>query len=177
MFNPIYNFSDLVRHTHLVGWLYREYTVRYDDEDLFESHTSFKDNTALVYSGNKTETHTIHLLDAEEYNTFPTIRLNVVEPDFMIFRNNKFLLNEKGSRVLGRPDLIVEIWSESNTPVERSYKHIVYTSSPTTEIWYMEQDSNKVIRFFGEKQIEDLDLTRPLKTQSGIILDLTRLAL
>ena len=177
MFNPIFNFGDKIRHSNLALRLAHSYLQKYDDDNIYKTHYPFKDNVALVYSGGKSAPFLTKLLDASKFDFYPDKRFNSIEPDFMLFRNNKFLLNKNETRVLGQPDLIVEIWSDSNDENERSFKHNLYSSSEITEHWYITQDSNEVICYLGETLLSSQYLNKLLITQSGLEFDLRRLAL
>ena len=177
MFNPLYNFSDSIRHTKFVGLFYARYLSEYEDDNLFKTHHPFKDNTALVYSGGRRIPSASCLLDANGFDVFPNKRFYTVEPDFMLFRNNKFLINKAETRVLGQPDLIAEVWSDSNDENERNFKQDLYSTSPITEHWYIEQESNEVVCYLGETRLPSQYLNEPLITRSNIVFDLRRLAL
>ena len=103
--------------------------------------------------------------------------LQHVKPDFMIFKNNPCLTNEKQTRTAGQPDLIVEVWSESNTDADIDFLKKLYASSPVTEHWYIEQDSNIVECYLGKEKLADQYLTDILVTQRGLEFDLRYLAL
>ena len=103
--------------------------------------------------------------------------LDYIQPDFMFFKNNLFLENGKKLRIAGQPDLIVEIWSEENTQREKDFKMSLYKTSPITEHWYIDQDSNKVKCHMGGGQLPDQCLTNILKTQKGLEFDLRYLAI
>ena len=99
-----------------------------------------------------------------------------VKPDFMLFKDNPYLKNKRGTRTAGQPDLIVEVWSESNTDDDIDFLKKLYTTSPVTEHWYINQDSNKVECFIGKKKLTSKYLTDILVTQKGIEFDLRYLA-
>jgi Uma2 family endonuclease len=104
--------------------------------------------------------------------------LYYVEPDFMFFQKNEHIWNDKETRMAGYPDLVVEVWSESNTQIDREEKFLIYSNSEgKTEHWYIEQDSNVVKCYMGEDRLDDQSLERVLKTVRGIELDLTGIAL
>ena len=176
MYNPYYSFADSVPHTHLVGTLYYKYMSQFDDDDLFKTHSPFKDNVALVFGGHRRASASAFLFDASEFTDFPLSKLSTIEPDFMFFRENKFLINQKQTRVLGQPDLVVEIWSPSNDETERSFKYDLYSSSPVTEHWYISLEDDEVFCYYGEEQLESQNLNKPLVTRKNISLDLTRFA-
>jgi len=100
-----------------------------------------------------------------------------VKPDFMIFKDNPYLINKKQTRTAGQPDLIVEVWSESNTDDDIDFLKKLYATSSVTEHWYINQDSNKIECYIGKKKLESKYLTDILVTQKGIEFDLRYLAI
>ena len=145
------------------------------------------ENYPLVYHGKRTELDTLSLIDISQIEDIGIFKENVmtvlrrVEPDFMLFDKNVYIensvKNEKRSRVAGFPDLIIEVWSEENTKADREFKKFLYSTSPVTEHWYIEQDSNTVECYTGKEQLPDQYLTNVLVTQSGIEFDLRYLAI
>jgi Uma2 family endonuclease len=104
--------------------------------------------------------------------------LEFIEPDFMLFYKNSYMQNKRGTRIAGYPDLIVEVWSDSNTKADKEQKFAIYSNSDNiTEHWYINQESNDVTCYIGQNQLESQSLERPLKTKSGLIFDLTDIAL
>ena len=110
--------------------------------------------------------------DIDEFTDDLIDELEYVQPDFVLFRNNKHLRNKKGTRTAGCPDLIVEVWSGENTTYDRKVKFDLYSSSPVTEHWYIEQKSNNVACYYGEKRIASQCLTDILVTRGGLEFDL-----
>ena len=117
------------------------------------------------------------IVDVEEFKKYTIYELDFVQPDFFVFKKNKYLCNERETRIAGYPDLIVEVWSESNTQAEKDFKLALYSSSPTTEHWYIEQDRNEVVCYLGGTRIENQYLTDKLVTCSGLKFDLRYLAI
>ena len=144
---------------------------------------ALQSDCALVHWGSKKEPDFISLVnikEIEDIDRFKSITINelyYVQPDFMLFKNNPYISNERETRTAGCPDLIVEIWSENNLNFEREFKLDLYSSSPITEHWYIEQDSNEVICYFGSDKIETQSLTNVLVTRGGIKFDLRYLAI
>ena len=140
-------------------------------------------NYALVYYGDPGDPlHLFSLVDlskVEDKDEFVgTISdLEYIQPDFMLFQKNPYLYNERQTKIAGQPDLIVEIWSKSDTPERREFKHLIYSSSPVTEHWYFKQKSNTVTCFMGRDALPDQHLGSILKTQADIQFDLRHLAL
>ena len=99
-----------------------------------------------------------------------------VEPDIMSFQKNVYVDNFKGTRIAGCPDLVIEIWSDSNEEGERQKKFSIYSSSPLTEHWYLDQDKDIVKCYQGKKRLPDQHLLQILKTQEGWEFDLRYLA-
>ena len=67
-------------------------------------------------------------------------RFKVVYPDFMIFEKNSYIINEKRTRVVGIPNLIIEVWSDSNSDEEKEEKRKLYKTG-RSEFWEIRQDS------------------------------------
>lgn len=101
---------------------------------------------------------------------------NSVEPDILLFHKNKYIKNETGAYLAGLPDLVVEIWSQMNQPYERTAKQELYASSPITEHWYIEEDSDLVERWLGKKRLPDATTRKKLTTQNGLELDISDFA-
>jgi len=136
----------------------------------------FHNEGALVYLGTRKDIHR-NLIDINNFNVECINDLEYVQPDFMLFKDNKFVQNERKTRIAGCPDLIVEIWSDSNTSNERALKKNLYATGINTEHWYIEQDSNIVECYIGEKKTANKSLKDMLITNGGIEFDLRYLAL
>ena len=144
----------------------------------------FHEERALVYWGDKRNPKGFSLVDVlnldEEENYFIENilpELDYVQPDFVVFKSNPFLENEKQTKTAGQPDLIVEVWSESNTRNEKAFLQNLYATSEITEHWYIDQDSNEVNCYYGNKKIENQYLTNILVTRDGLQFDLRYLAI
>ena len=171
---PIYSFSMTERHMNLMF----EFRHCYRNIELgneLDYHSA--GGTALVYKGVKTDFSTLALFDARNYSAFPSYNYNTIEPDFMLFRQNKYIKNINKTRVLGQPDLLVEIWSDSNTGADLDFKQYLYSTSPITEHWYLTQDSNDVVCYLGTELLHKQNLSNVLITRNKIEFDLRRLAL
>ena len=145
---------------------------------------ALQSDCALVHWGFKSRTDDFkYLVDIDEIDdiddfTKTTINdLDFVQPDFMMFKNNRYICNERETRTAGRPDLIIEVWSKDNSKAERKFKFDLYSTGPTTEHWYMEQDSNKVKCHMGKGQLPDQSLKKILKTRAGLEFDLRYLVI
>ena len=144
---------------------------------------ALQSDCALVHWGEKKEPNNAALVNISEIEdiakfTESTIEyLDYVQPDFMLFKDNPYLKNNKGLRTAGQPDLIVEVWSVNNLKAEREFKWNLYATSNITEHWYLEQDSNNVKCYMGKKQLPDQYLTDILRTQKSLEFDLRYLAI
>ena len=174
---PIITYSTTSRHALLIQQLTRSYLNNYEKENENTSREIFSSTIALVHAGTKKFPPAIKLLDANDFDIYPDLDLEYVEPDVFIFHYNPYVQNKKQTRTLGQPDLIIEIWSDNNTEADRDLKKFLYSSSPITETWYIEQSSNVIEAYLGEKRLPDLNMEEILITQSNIKIDLQRLSL
>jgi Uma2 family endonuclease len=146
-----------------------------------EAH-AFSEQCALVYWGTKdlpvgfTLVNLEEIEDIERFTNIIIMELHYVQPDFMLFKSNPYLENKYRTRTAGQPDLIVEVWSESNSKNDRAFLQNLYATSPITEHWYIEQDSNQIQCYIGKEQLPDQYLTDILVTQKGLEFDLRYLA-
>ena len=144
---------------------------------------ALQSDCALVYYGQRKEPQSIKLVnilkltDIKKFADSEIEYLEYVQPDVMIFKNNPYLENKSELRVAGQPDLIIEIWSKSNTMEDREFKRRLYATGVNTENWYVEQDSNILECYIGEEKIDDKSIKDILRTKSGIEFDLRYLAL
>ena len=143
---------------------------------------AYQEEVALIYSGSPKDMDFIKLINVESITDIKDFinkmdEYHYVQPDFFIFKNNKQLENKKRTRVAGCPDLIVEIWSANNDEEEKSFKKLLYSSSPKTEHWYIEQDSNEVICYLGSDRLENQSLLDVLVSRGGLEFDLRYLAI
>ena len=143
----------------------------------------FHEECALVYWGDKRIPKGFNLVDVtilEDKNNFIEnilSELDYIRPDFVLFKNNPYVENKKQTKTAGQPDLIVEVWSESNSQNDRAFLQNLYATSDITEHWYIEQDSNEVICYSGRNRIENQSLTDILATKGGLKFDLRYLAI
>jgi Uma2 family endonuclease len=171
--------STTKRHNKITGTLFSE-TI-----DMLRKNevNALQEECALVYWGTKKNSNGFDLVDAtkivdkSDFTENIILELEYVQPDFVLFKNNLFIENKRQTRTAGQPDLIVEVWSESNLKNDRAFLQNLYATSDITEHWYIEQDLNKVECYMGRKQLPEQSLKNILKTQKGLEFDLRYLAI
>jgi Uma2 family endonuclease len=167
------------RHNRLAGTFFGEVLNLLRKKEVYALH----EEGALVYWGEKKEFDFIRLVDVseikdiDEFTTEIIHDLHYVQPDFFLFKKNPYLHNKRETKIAGYPDLIVEVWSEDNTTFDRKVKLGLYSSSPVTEHWYIEQNSNEVVCYYGDKRLENQSLMNVLATRDGLKFDLRYLAI
>jgi len=167
------------RHNILTGTLFSRIVNLLEKKEAY----ALSEEVALVYWGDKKEPDFIRLVNIEEIEDVDEFTkeiihdLNYVQPDFVLFKKNPYLRNKRGTKIAGYPDLIVEVWSVDNTTYDRKVKLDLYSSSPVTEHWYIEQNSNEVVCYYGDRRIESQYLTDILVTRDGLKFDLRYLAI
>ena len=162
------------RHTHLVSSFFGNVMGKLARKELLP----LQENNALLYEGSLLDNLTGKLIDVKDLKEEGIDwDLNLVYPDFMIFKDNKYFRNLKGTKFIGCPDLIVEVWSESNTSIDKTLKFNLYSSSDKTEHWYITQDSNIIECWKGSLKLSEQNMNNILLTQSGLKLDIRHLAL
>lgn len=117
------------------------------------------------------------LKDIPKFTTRTINVLSCVYPDFFLFKDNRYISNDLTTRYAGFPDLIVEVWSDSNTEADRAFKYNLYSTSEKTEHWYIDQEGNEVECFIGARKLTSQSLKNILETQNGIKFDLRYLAI
>ena len=169
-----------LRHNRLVADIYRR-LANYLEELIYDEKVLISlEQLALCYYGTYRELETARLIDARNFTTNDLEIINdfsTIQPDIMIFKNNPWISNKRNTRYIGQPDLIVEVWSDTNDIYHQSFKKNLYSSSPVTEHWYMSQDSNKVECRLGKELLPYQSLENILITQDGVKIDLRRLKL
>ena len=166
------------RHNILTGTLFSRIVNLLEKKEAY----AVSEEVALVYFGDKKQPDSIRLVDINEIEDVDEFTreiihdLSYVQPDFVLFKENPYLRNRRGTKIAGCPDLIVEVWSGDNTTFDRETKRDLYSSSPVTEHWYIEQNMNEVVCFYGNKKIESQCLTDVLVTRGGLEFDLRYLA-
>ena len=169
------NMATLPRHGHLTSSFFA------DVKDLFKKGLLYplQEQHYLAYLGKKYsgEERLIEPTYFSRYTDTLFEELGRVQPDFLFFKDNKYIQNKTTMITLGIPDLVVEVWSDSNDDIERMFKQRIYSSSDKCEHWYLEQNSNLVKCYLGKKQLKDQTLLDFLVTTKGIKFDLRYLAL
>ena len=167
------------RHNRIINEFLLKLYNNFDREEA-DALTS---DCALVYWGYRNKvSHKLSLVnlnETEDINYFKKEIINdleYVQPDFLFFKDNPYVCNDRDTRTAGCPDLIVEIWSDTNSDDEKNFKRVLYASGIQTEHWYINQKSNDVACYLGENQLKDQSLVSVLKTQKGIEFDLRYLA-
>ena len=177
--NNIFEMGTTARHGRLLDFLVRATVELFMKKELI----NFSESSSLVYYGNKKEVDSCELVNLDEVEDIQKFRedimgdLNFVTPDYMHFKDNKYIINKKETKVAGYPNLIVEVWSEDNSPKDRAFKKYLYSTSPATEHWYIEQDSNIVECYYGQGKIDDKNLADILVSRDGTEFDLRYLKL
>jgi len=177
--NNIFEMGTTARHRRLLDYLIKSTIELFEKKEII----NFSESSSLVYYGNKKEMSLCELVDIREIQDIQKFRenvmgeLNIVTPDYMHFKDNKYIINKRETRLAGYPNLVVEVWSEDNSDKDRAFKKYLYSTSPITEQWYIEQDSNIVECYYGEKRIKDKNLADILVSRDGIEFDLRYLKL
>ena len=168
------------RHTRLTATLFGRILHLMEKKEVY----ALQEENALVHWGKKRKNDDFKYLvdidsidNADDFLKITINELDYVQPDFFLFKSNKYLHNDRETRIAGYPDLIVEVWSKDNSKIEREFKLELYSSSPLTEHWYIEQDSNEVVCYIGRERIKNQSLTDILETHNGLKFDLRYLAI
>ena len=168
------------RHNKILN----EFVSRRENIDKADNIDVFTSDCALAHWGSKKKSNDvcklvdISLIEDKEYFKTRTInQLEYVQPDYMLFKNNISLVNEFETITAGFPDIVIEIWSDSNSEAEKEFKFNLYTSGSACEHWYITQDSNEVKCFLGQNQLKEQNLKNILVTNDGIKFDLRRIAM
>ena len=165
------------RHNRFAATLMNRIFSRVESGEIH----ALQEQCPLVHYGTKDLPSGFELVDAKNIRNMERFLVHITEleyvnPDFMLFKDNPYVRNKKGTRTAGQPDLIVEIWSDSNTDNNRAFLKKLYETSPVTEHWYIEQEFNDVQCYIGRKQLPSQYLTDILVTQKGLEFDLRYLA-
>ena len=175
----IFEMGTTARHGRLLDFLVNATFELFVKKELI----NFSESSSLVYYGNKKEVDSCELVNISEVQDIQKFReeimgdLNFVTPDYMHFKHNKYLINRKETKIAGYPDLVVEVWSDDNSPKDRAFKKYLYSTGSTTEQWHIEQDSNIVECYYGQEKVENKNLADILVSRDGIEFDLRYLKL
>ena len=167
------------RHNMITSSLFGEILHLLKKKEIFARQEQY----SIVYWGFKKKKSTSASLvkiedieDIKEFKDFTIYELDYVQPDFLIFKDNKYITDSRDLRTAGQPDLIVEVWSGGNTKNDRAFLQDLYATSEITEFWQMEQNSDTVKCSIGTAKLPEQSLKNILKTQKGLEFDLRYLA-
>jgi len=175
-------FATTERHSELVGAFIGSVYQKYLDLLHRRQLKILKEEDALVHWGSKRKGDPLFLIDIQDVDRDVFINeiidtLESIQPDFSFFHDQPFIKNKTTTKTAGFPDLVVEVWSQNNTKFDRQLKFDIYSSSPVTEHWYINQDSNIVECWLGKQQLPSQNLANLLVTQKGYEFDLRYLSL
>ena len=177
--NHVLEMGTTIRHNNIISDIWSD--IKFKFKELYKSRQIFlfQEQIALCYYGEPRDISSLALIDINDSFFKPkSINLyNVVYPDLMMLDASTCFLNDNETRVAGKPSLIVEVWSDSNSPQHRLLKQALYATSDNTEHWYIEQDSDEVICMFGKNELDTQSLKNILITQGNIEIDLRHLAM
>ena len=170
--------STTKRHNRITGTLFGSVL------DLLRKNeiNALQEECALVYFGTRELPNGFKLVDVtaiddvKHFTDIVIAELEYIRPDFVLFKNNSYLENKRQTRTAGQPDLVVEVWSESNTQNDRAFLQNLYATSNVTEHWYIEQHSNEVSCYLGGNRLENQSLSEILVSRGGLKFDLRYLA-
>jgi Uma2 family endonuclease len=168
------------RHNNILQSLIGSIYDLIKQNKVFVKHEQY----SIVHWGSrKKEPLSIELIDVNEIDDIEDFKnntiyeLDYVQPDFVLFKDNKYVTDDKDLRTAGQPDLIVEVWSKGNTKKDRKILQDLYSTSDITEFWQIEQNSNTVECSVGTAELPGQSLINILKTQNGLEFDLRYLAI
>ena len=171
----IYLHPTTIRHNNIVSSLF----ANVFNEFISGNIHVMQEQIALTHWGTKMQIDckTFKLVDVEKlgmtkegFTDGIIDELGYIQPDFFLFSSNPFLVNKAETKVAGIPNLIVEVWSKSNTDEDKHIKQKLYSTG--CEHWYISQNSNIVKCMFGVEELPDKYLKEILKTVDGIEFDL-----
>ena len=166
------------RHGHLIMSLFPNILNLFKEGLVYP----LQEEQILVYSGKKYSGEEAlvdagDLADEDKFVNKIIDSLGYIQPDFLFFKDNRYIQSSNGLKTAGVPDLVVEVWSDNNDRWERDFKFRIYSSSEKCEHWYMEQDMNQVERFLGKTKLTSATIKEVMHTTKGIAFDLRHLAL
>ena len=171
--------SATVRHNKIIMNLIARLWNRIEKKELH----ALSEECSLVYWGSPFEISSLRLVNLSEIDDIQAFKDGVIEdlycvqPDLMVFDLQPYAENKRQTKTAGQPDLIIEVWSDGNTKVDRDFKKFLYSTSDKTEHWYIEQDSNEVQCFLGQNSLPSQSLLNVLRTTNGIEFDLRAMAI
>ena len=166
------------RHGHLVSAFFANVFDKFKRKELY----CLQEQHLLVIWGKKFTGYE-NLVDINNIDDIKDFKDNIIEeldiiqPDFLLFKDNKFIQSNNTLRTAGVPDLVIEVWSKGNLEAEREMKFKIYSSHEDCEHWYLDQYSNTVKCWLGKKSLQDQNLNQILYTQKNLEFDLRFLAL
>jgi hypothetical protein len=168
-----------VRHHKITSSLFGEMYDLLKKDKIY----TLQEQCSIVFYGSRKqksiESGLVKVEDIEdiiEFKEFIIYELDYVQPDFVVFKDNKYITDSRDLRTAGQPDLIVEVWSKNNTKSDRAFLQYLYATSDITEFWQIEQNSNTVKCSIGTMELPKLSLKNILRTQKGLEFDLRYLA-
>ena len=166
------------RHGHLVMGFFPNILELFKNNEVYP----LQEEQILVYkgkrySGEESLIDVEKIVDMQKFRGIAIEELGTIQPDFLFFKDNAYVQSLNTLKTAGVPDLVVEVWSESNDLEEREFKYRVYSSSGKCEHWYLTQNSNEVECWLGKEKLKTQTLKRILKTSKGVEFDLMYLAL
>ena len=166
------------RHNHITM------SLAFGIADLFKKKELYplQENCILCfigkrYSGFESLVDVSAIEDVRTFQNEIVNKLDYVMPDFLYFRANPYLQNASKSKTVGVPDLVVEVWSESNSQDEINFKRKLYSTSEKCEFWEIGQNSNIVQAKLGNSVLWSKSMEQILCTKDGLQFDLRHLAL
>ena len=171
--------STTTRHNKITMGISGEIVDLLKKKEVF----ALQEQCALAYWGYRNKNELTHLVDIEDienlerFKDYTIYELDYVQPNFVLFKDNDYVTDNRDLRTAGQPDLIVEVWSEGNKKSERVFLQNLYATSDITEFWQIEQNSNTVKCSIGETKLPNQSLKNILKTQKGLEFDLRYLAI
>ena len=103
------------RHSHILSDIWRNITDKLFDLYIQKKIMPVQEQLALCYYGSYNEIDIVKLIDANEFTPDEINYVNVIYPDFMLFHNNKYLINKEETRYAGKPDLIAPSKLKTNS--------------------------------------------------------------
>ena len=180
--NMLLEFATFPRHNQLINSLNGSIFNLIKKKEVY----TLQENCILVFEGTKfnndpklIDVNSLINANINLHNFQLEIidKLEFIQPDFMCFKNNKYITGINGLKIVGCPDLVVEVWSVSNNKNEKDWKFQLYSSSDNCEHWYIEQDSNIIKCYKGKEKLTDQNLKNILKSTNNLEFDLRHLSI